>query len=152
MIARYSCLNIYCKLMPYCCVMLPYLAEQNGCNYIFMELFGLDFRSRTWCLYLLHVVKNYPIHKNSMVVWVLTGCYFYFTVNRLLYSDFLSFPDVLLMSYSIIVLDEAHERTVHTDVLFGIAKQAQTLRKEKHLKPLKVRECINNLIYVWICI
>lgn len=73
-------------------------------------------------------------------------------MNRLLYSDFLSFPDVLLMSYSIIVLDEAHERTVHTDVLFGIAKQAQTLRKEKHLKPLKVRECINNLIYVWICI
>jgi ATP-dependent RNA helicase DHX33 len=53
---------------------------------------------------------------------------------------FLSFPDLLLMSYSIIVLDEAHERTVHTDVLFGIVKKAQVLRNEKHLKPLKVKK------------
>lgn len=46
--------------------------------------------------------------------------------------------DNLLMVYNIIVLDEAHERTIHTDILFGIIKQAYTIRKMKKLAPLKV--------------
>jgi HrpA-like RNA helicase len=63
----------------------------------------------------------------------------------------LSFVDTLLMSYSIIVLDEAHERTVHTDVLFGIVKQAQALRNEKLLKPLKVSKHTYVFIFVYTC-
>lgn len=46
--------------------------------------------------------------------------------------------DNLLMDYSVIMLDEAHERTIHTDVLFGIVKAAQKTRQEKKVTPLKV--------------
>ncbi|KAL5007243.1 hypothetical protein ScPMuIL_016049 [Solemya velum] len=40
-------------------------------------------------------------------------------------------PD--LSQYSIIMLDEAHERTIHTDVLFGLLKQAVKKRPEMKL-------------------
>lgn len=46
--------------------------------------------------------------------------------------------DPLLKKYSIVILDEAHERTVSTDVLFGIVKLAQKERVEQKLTPMKV--------------
>jgi HrpA-like RNA helicase len=38
--------------------------------------------------------------------------------------------DPLLMNYSIVILDEAHERTMRTDILFAMVKRAQESRKK----------------------
>ncbi|XP_055301326.1 ATP-dependent RNA helicase DHX33 [Sitodiplosis mosellana] len=46
--------------------------------------------------------------------------------------------DRLLMQYSTIILDEAHERTINTDILFGIVKAAQKQRVAQNKHPLKI--------------
>ncbi|XP_060665996.1 ATP-dependent RNA helicase DHX33 [Drosophila nasuta] len=46
--------------------------------------------------------------------------------------------DRLLRRYSAIMLDEAHERTVNADVLFGIVKEAQQERRKHKMAKLKL--------------
>ena len=46
--------------------------------------------------------------------------------------------DKNLSKYQVIILDEAHERTINTDVLFGIVKKVQKQRKLIGMSELKV--------------
>lgn len=48
-----------------------------------------------------------------------------------LHREFLSEPD--LESYSVMIIDEAHERTLHTDILFGLVKDIARFRPELKL-------------------
>lgn len=48
-----------------------------------------------------------------------------------LHREFLSEPD--LNSYSVMVIDEAHERTLHTDILFGLVKDIARFRPDLKL-------------------
>jgi HrpA-like RNA helicase len=43
-----------------------------------------------------------------------------YMTDGMLLREFLTEPD--LHSYSVMMIDEAHERTLHTDVLFGLVK------------------------------
>uniref|UniRef100_A0A8C4N743 RNA helicase n=1 Tax=Eptatretus burgeri TaxID=7764 RepID=A0A8C4N743_EPTBU len=51
-----------------------------------------------------------------------------YMTDGMLLREFLSEPD--LASYSVIVIDEAHERTIHTDVLFGLIKDIARFRPD----------------------
>jgi len=54
-----------------------------------------------------------------------------YQTDGMLLREILNDPEV--SKYSVIMLDEAHERTISTDVLFGLLKQAVKARKELKL-------------------
>lgn len=54
-----------------------------------------------------------------------------YMTDGILLREFLSEPD--LVSYSVVILDEAHERTLHTDILFGLVKDVTKFRTNLRL-------------------
>ena len=54
-----------------------------------------------------------------------------YMTDGMLLREFLSEPD--LKSYSVLMIDEAHERTLHTDILFGLVKDVARYRKDLKL-------------------
>jgi pre-mRNA-splicing factor ATP-dependent RNA helicase DHX16 len=54
-----------------------------------------------------------------------------YMTDGMLLREFLSEPD--LGGYSVLMIDEAHERTLHTDILFGLVKDVARYRKDLKL-------------------
>lgn len=54
-----------------------------------------------------------------------------YMTDGMLLREFMNEPD--LQSYSCLMIDEAHERTLHTDVLFGLVKDLARSRKDLKL-------------------
>ncbi|MGH0163487.1 UNVERIFIED_CONTAM: hypothetical protein FKN15_045048 [Acipenser sinensis] len=51
-----------------------------------------------------------------------------YMTDGMLLREFMTEPD--LASYSVVVIDEAHERTLHTDILFGLIKDIARFRPD----------------------
>eukprot|EP00933_Yihiella_yeosuensis_P040339 TRINITY_DN3461_c0_g3_i1.p1 TRINITY_DN3461_c0_g3~~TRINITY_DN3461_c0_g3_i1.p1 ORF type:complete len:1021 (+),score=232.04 TRINITY_DN3461_c0_g3_i1:105-3167(+) len=54
-----------------------------------------------------------------------------YMTDGMLLRSFLNEPD--MQSYSVMVVDEAHERTLHTDILFGLVKDVARFRQDLKL-------------------
>ncbi len=78
-------------------------------------------RKRCECLALIFEFKSIYLVNYNPATFILSNTHFVqYMTDGMLLREFLTEPD--LESYSVLIIDEAHERTLHTDVLFGLVK------------------------------
>jgi pre-mRNA-splicing factor ATP-dependent RNA helicase DHX16 len=68
-----------------------------------------------------------------------------YMTDGMLFREFLSESD--LVSNSVLIVDEAHERTLHTDILFGLIKDIVRFRPKLKLLILSTTVGAGNLLH-----
>ena len=74
----------------------------------------------------LSLCADVLVQTSDLLPVLLPCCYMYVYVDGMLLREFLTEPD--MASYSCVIIDEAHERTLHTDVLLGLCKDIARFR------------------------
>ena len=82
-------------------------ARQKVCFFILKAIFEKNF----------YLLESKNVYLGTVIKYMTDG---------MLLREFLSEPD--LDSYSVLIIDEAHERTLHTDILFGLVKDIARFR------------------------